>query len=505
MSRPLKLRTFATPYPNPHDYGGFRPCPGAEMSPEFREASRGSKEDLEKVGTLTEAREYIDPAWVVCLYKADIIDRETARTLLEGLKRVIAAGKSGGGETSLILELGDEDMGSLVSLGRTLQEPMSRMGLRNQMLDYFDYFFELLDTLLDRIEAHAETIMQGFTHMSQGQPITLASYLLSIFDNMTRGLEQLELAYTSVNRNSGACGSTSGITWPVDRWLLTELLGFDDLVEPTYDCEASQDHTLSLLFALSNIMVAISRSAMDFEIWGMEETGMIKMQPGWLGQSSYMPQKAHPGSRMEHIRNYANAVTTEMMSAVSGIKNEPHMDTLTVIGVVGNGQRALASSKAGIRIYTGVLKNMIPQKERMLKNAGEGFSCASEVVAYLVEHLGYGHRRGHRITGTFVRQAREQQVTADNTTGDMLDLAAESIGEEPPGLDTETLRRLLDPVHFIHTHCNTGGPAPSETMRMLASRQALVEAARARHRERMTRVQKGLSKLQTEIETILDA
>ena len=112
---------------------------------------------------------------------------------------------------------------------------MSRLKMRTKMLDVFDDVLHLVDSLHKLAMENLDAVMVGYTHMNHGQPITFAHYLLAIVDGLFRGLEVFDLAYRHVNRNSGGCGSCSGTSWPVDRRLICELLGLDDIVEPTYD------------------------------------------------------------------------------------------------------------------------------------------------------------------------------------------------------------------------------------------------------------------------------
>jgi argininosuccinate lyase len=500
----IQLREFRTPYPNPNDYGDWRACAGVKESGERGAINREVGHDMRRYGNRLRYCSRTDMAWVVCLHRAEVIDRRTAATLLRALQELLSSDEHGrGGEVSLIPKLdGNEDLGSLINLGRTMQEPMSRLQLRDQMIDFFGHYFEFLDAIAAFVERNADSIMPGHTHFSQANPITLANYYLSIFDNMHRGLEQLELSYRLVDRNSGGCGATSGTAWPVDRHFLTRLLGFDQLLEVTYDCEASQDHTLHLLFSLGNILTTLSKATMDIEIWGLEEIDMIRVDPTLAGASSMMPQKSHNGAYPECLRNDICGVLGTMIEGAFRTKSEPHGDVMGMLSLPDRGRSALASAKAIVRNFAVMLSKLHPQKDKMLEHVRRGYSCMTEVVVHMVRELGYGGRRSHRICAHLVRMARERKLPSPELTGDMLDEAARSCGEEPPRIDTPTLHRLLDPVEFIRTHCNTGGPAPSETERMLRRRTEQIAEARQRQVERTRRIQEGNDLLQEEIAAI---
>lgn len=482
----------------------FRHCPGAPEAEEWQQTQRDLQQRLGQMGNGLPWRTQTNAAWIVCLHRADVIDRETARKLLGAIYEVLEDGQPGGGtESSIVEKLGDEDLGSIMNYGRTLQEPMSRLQMRAMMLDVFETIHELMATVLGVAEENVDTVMAGHTHFSHGQPITFAHYLLAVFDAIQRGEEQFQLAYKHTNRNTGGCGSTSGTTWPVDRRLLTKLLGFDELVEPTYDCESSQDHSMSIMFALSNIALLITKVAMDLEIWTLEEFDIFDVEPGYRGQSSFMPHKAHPGSRLERTRVPAAEVLGETVKGMYLSKGEPHQDVIPMVAIPqGPAPKVMAYAQVAMRNLGGFLAHCDPKKDRMLQYVREGFSCSTEVVVHMVKHLGYGGRRAHRIAATFVRLCRERGVKANEATGGLLDEAADLVGQPPPRIETATLRRLLDPVEFIKTHNNVGGVAPEEAKRMLAERRKLMEDLSHLQNRRKERIGNGEELLQTEVDRI---
>jgi len=425
-------------------------------------------------------------------------------SLQQGVIREVETRSHGFAERSLIAALdGDEDLASMINLGRTLQEPMTRLDLRDKMLEVFDDLITLLDTVLNVAYRNLDTIMPGHTHMSQAQPITLAHYLLSVYDGLRRGVSQAELAYMDTNRNSGACGACSGITWPIDRWYMTELLGFDDLVEPTYDSEASQDHSLSILFALTNITLLISKTSMDMNIWGLEEVDMLRTDPAWCGVSSLMPNKCIPGTLFERARIEAVYVIGQTMQGVMFSKGEPHADMLPMLELPKITLKAMAHALVCVGYFNGMLKNVRPQRKTMLEYVREGYSCTSEIVTHMVKEMGYGPRRAHRIVATFVRMARERGLKAYEATDELLDEAARFAGERPPEIDTEMLRKLLDPEEFIKSHSNTGGTAPDEIRRLLAKRRKELEDVKQRQEARKTKLKQAEALLNQEIQAIL--
>lgn len=436
-----------------------------------------------------------DMAWVVCLCHGGAISVDVARKVLVPLKGILDDEKSlpgvSGEERLAPLLDNDMDLASVVNYGRTLQEPMLRLTLREHLLKTFDCVLELLETFHAIGMENLETILVGYTHMNHGQPITIAHWMNSVFDGAYRCLEQLELAYKHANRNTGGCGSCSGTTWPVDRWELTRLLGFDDLVEPTYDCEAAQDHSLSVLFSLSNLAVLISQISTNMRVFCMDEISYVKTDPAWCGCSSFMPQKCDSGSNYENATNRAVDVIGTMVTAVTLLKSEFHSDVLPTFRAPNYAVEGMFHARTATRWISSMLKKTYFDKERMLKTVRNGYSCATELASYLIKEKGYGGRLAHSVTATMIRLARCQGLKSFECTGEMLDEAAEYLNVRKPGLDTKTVRRCLDPLEFVKTHTNIGGVSPDENKRLLDIRRTRLDEARGRQSERRSRIADG--------------
>ena len=438
-----------------------------------------------------------DMVWVVCLHEAEAIDRSQAARLLTALDqlRENSGGVSGEERLAPLLD-GDMDLASVVNYGRTLQEPMSRLKMRTKMLELFEDTLALQDSLFALAEKNTDTVMVGYTHLNQGQPITLGHYLLAVIDGVSRGLELLELAYQHTNLNSGGCGSCSGTTWPVDRARMAELLGMDGVVEPTYDCEAGQDHTMTILYALTNISILLSQAAMNFNIWAMDEIDMVRVEPAWAGVSSFMPQKCDTGSNLERTRVKAGDVMGNMVNCMIQLKGEPFADMQSMYQLPGRALEGMSHYRECLGWFRSMVDHLLPQKERMKAIARAGYSCSTELATCLVKEHGYGGRLAHSIVATMIRQARTAGLKSYECTGEMLDAAAASLNVRQPGLDTPTVTRCLDPEEFLKTHTNLGGAAPTETRRLLALRKQRLAATKERQHARRAKAEGGLAELE---------
>lgn len=446
---------------------------------------------------------WMDKAWTVMLYRQGLIELETARKLL-GVLAEADNERGRGGEDWLKEKLdGDEHTASAVNLGRTMQEPMARMAMRETLLDVFDVLHEARRMAIERAEEHVATMMAGQSHMSHAQPTTYGQYLLTVHDGFARAEEQLALAYKFTNMNSGGCGACSGTGWPVDRQLITELLGFDELIELVYDCEASQDEVPQILFAMSNLALTLNRTCMDHEIWCLEEVGMMSVGPGWEGLSSFMPQKAHSGL-FEDVRVMCNEVFGQTMTNFMGFKNEPVQDTMAVYVSPFYVYRASGHLQAALGMWSGLIRDLRIDADRMKQITKEGYSGAPDLAIVLIRDYGYGSRQAHRICANAVRMARERGVKPYAMTGALLDEAAGLSDEPLPGLSTAQVQECMSLDHFFEKHCNVGDPCPSETRRLAAVRRQDLERARERQTDRRNRLAAADERLESEIAAILN-
>jgi len=482
-------------YLRSHDHR--RQAPGAPFAPE-KAAAKKHKEAQEKSLAQGRYTAETDRAWTVMLVKQGIVSKQVGAKVLKALENIPA-----GGEDALKKRLKDEDLASVVNYGRTLQEPMSRMILRDKLLDVMDATLGALRATLDVADANDDTIKPVQPHHTHAPPHTYAAYLLAVYGNLARGLEHLELAYRHANECTAGCGATSGTGWPVDRQLVSDLLGFDRLMEPTYECEGAQDYALSTLFATSHVMTTLSRSAMDHNIWASEDVAMMHVTGPWQGTSSLMPQKAIMGSSFERTRIDANNVFGDMLSGLVALKGEPLGDMLPIYTAWHRAGPALCEAEKSLTLFAALLRAVVPDRPRMLQMTCDGFSGTPDLAVKLIRDKGYGGRRAHRICAVFVRLARQRGLRPYETTGELLDEAARTADETPPGLSTAEVREMLDPEKFIQRHNNVGDPHPDESRRMLALRRTTLAEAEQRQAKRRTQLEEADRRLSAEIQAIL--
>ncbi len=460
--------------------------------------------ELDRLGSRLAYCCRMDRAWTVMLHRQGLVDTALARRVLQAL--VLTGDERGwGGEDWLKERLGgDEHAASVINYGRTLQEPMARMQMRDALLNVFDDLHACREGILAAAETYADALMAGQSHFSHAQPTTYGAYLVAVHDGLARAEAQLDLAYRHTNLNSGGCGACSGTGWPVDRELVTRLLGFDDTLESAYDCEGSQDEIPQILFALSSLALTLDRSALDHSVWSLEEVGSIRLAPPWRGVSSFMPQKAHAG-RFENVREAAVAVMGQMMTAVLTFKNEPIQDVLPVYHAPVCALNGCAHARKLLQLWTRLLENLEVNRDRMREIVRAGYSGAPDLAIVLIRERRFAGRQAHRVCATCVRIARERGVRPADLDGALLDEAARLTGDPEPGLPDARVREIMGLDRFLDLHDNLGDPHPRETRRLVARRREALGADRERQAGRRDRLAAGHRLLEAEEAAILGA
>ena len=182
---------------------------------------------------------------------------------------------------------------------------------------------------------------------------------------------------------------------------------------------ATQDHTFSVLFALSNLALHISRWSMNFYIYCLDEMDMFRMEPTHCGMSSFMPQKCDCGTHFEQVRIDCTNVMGDTFKCLMQLRGEFHGDVLAAAWMPFNDAPApLHEAHMSIRRFENLLKHLCPQKERMEELLRGGYSCATQLASYLIKTKAYGGRLAHSIVATMIRQARGKGLKAFECTGE---------------------------------------------------------------------------------------
>lgn len=380
-----------------------------------------------------------------------------------------------------------------------------RMCLRAELAALIEAVLGARAVLLDQAGRHLDSLMPAYTHTQPAQPTTVAHYLMAAVDAAGRDLGRLQAAFTIVNRSPlGACAITT-TGFPIDRRMTAELLGFEGLIENSYDAIAGNDYLTGAAGALAAAMVNLGRVAQDLLLWCTEEYGFLRLTGGYVQTSSIMPQKRNPVA-LEHTRILASKTLGQAQAIFTAVHNTPFGDVddneddlqPLVFSTFRDGIRAW-------RLFGAVLSAAEINRERLRERAASGLMTVTELADTLVRREGISFPAAHQLVARAV-EASGQERTPARLVAELKRLVAERNGPPFESTEKEWLE-ALDPEYFVRVRQVPGGPAPSEVARQIErARQEnlsvrgwldekLALLARSRERLRQAAVERGVARL----------
>lgn len=322
-------------------------------------------------------------------------------------------------EATLIDRLGD--VGKKLHTGRSRNDQVAldmRLYTRLQVLETDDLLKELLETILKLMEEHVDTIMPGFTHLQKAQPITLAHHMGAYFEMFKRDRQRMHDIFVRMNYCPLGSGALAGTTYPLDRDLTAELMGFYGPTLNSMDGVSDRDYLIEYLSACATIMMHLSRFCEEVIIWNSNEYQFVEIDDAYSTGSSIMPQKKNPDIA-ELVRGKTGRVYGALMSLLTTMKGIPLAYNKDMQEDKELSFDAMDTVKGCIALFNGMLATMKFNKERMYASANGGFTNATDAADYLVNH-GVPFRDAHGIIGRLVLYCIEQNKAIDELSLDEL-------------------------------------------------------------------------------------
>jgi argininosuccinate lyase len=329
-----------------------------------------------------------------------------------------------------------------------------RVRLREELLTQMQELVALRETLLGAAATHLHTIMPGFTHLQHGQPTTLAHHLLGYEQLFSRDCARLAETYARVNMSPLGAAAFASTGYGISRAATAELLGFDGILENSMDAVASRDFAIETLAAQAICMVNASRICEELVLWSSTLVRFVRLDDRYCSTSSIMPQKKNPDVA-ELLRGKSGTVTGALVSALMIVKSLPQSYNRDLQELSPHLWKGCGAVRESLGMLTGMIGTAAFDTQRMLDEAGKGFSTATELADVLVREYGLAFRTAHTIVGRAVRSG-------------VLDLAAlENAAQEAAGVSviqlglTETrVRDALNPAQSVAVRAAFGGPSP---------------------------------------------
>ncbi|MBR9842580.1 MAG: argininosuccinate lyase, partial [Rhodobacteraceae bacterium] len=152
----------------------------------------------------------------------------------------------------------------------------------------------LMRALLTQAEAGAEWVMPGFTHLQTAQPVTWGHHMMAYVEMFGRDKSRFEDARRRMNESPLGAAALAGTSFPIDRHMTAEALGFDRPAANSLDAVSDRDFALEFLAASSICAMHLSRFAEELVIWSSAQFRFVTLSDRFSTGSSIMPQKKNP-------------------------------------------------------------------------------------------------------------------------------------------------------------------------------------------------------------------
>ena len=215
--------------------------------------------------------------------------------------------------------------GKKLHTGRSRNDQVAtdiRLYLRSEVTQITHQLTRLQNAILDLAEQHADTIMPGFTHLQVAQPITFGHHLMAWFEMLVRDRERLQDCVKRINIMPLGAAALAGTSYPIDRYMTADLLGFSQPSANSLDSVSDRDFAIEFTAVGSIIMMHLSRFSEELILWSSAQFDFIEMPDAFCTGSSIMPQKKNPDVP-ELVRGKSGRVTGHLMSLLMLMKSQP--------------------------------------------------------------------------------------------------------------------------------------------------------------------------------------
>ena len=369
-------------------------------------ASLAHAEMLGRCGILSEA----DAAAIKGGLEAILSDIEGGRLEISGQEDIHSFV-----ENELVSRIGDA--GKRLHTARSRNDQVAtdfRLYVRSSAEEVVGLLKKLVSTLVSLSEKYAENIMPGYTHLRKAQPINCAQYFNAYSEMFLRDADRFCLVRRRADVMPLGSGALAGTSYPIDREITRELLGFSEISQNSLDGVSDRDFAAEYLFAASLAMAHLSRLCEDAILYTSTEFGFWEMPDAYSTGSSIMPQKKNPDI-CELVRGKTGRVYGDLVALLTAIKGIP----LAYNKDLQEDKEGLFDAEKTLKDCLAIFAEMMSQiglnTERMEEAAAEDFTCATDVADYLAKK-GVPFRTAHGIVGGIVRECLEKGRTLSDMT-----------------------------------------------------------------------------------------
>jgi argininosuccinate lyase len=328
-------------------------------------------------------------------------------------------------------------------------------------IDTLDEELEKLQAaLIDKAEAHAETIMPGFTHLQAAQPVTFGHHLLAYVEMVGRDRGRFADARARLNECPLGAGALAGTSFPIDRHMTAEKLGFDRPMANSMDAVSDRDFAIEYLAAMAILATHLSRLAEEMVIWSSAQFAFITFTDAFSTGSSMMPQKRNPDAA-ELLRGKSGRIFGHLFGLLTVMKGLPLTYSKDMQEDKEAAFAAFDTMELCLAAATGLVADMQPNAARMKESAAAGFTTATDLADWLVRVLNIPFREAHHITGSAVKLAESKNC-------ELRALSLSDLQSVEPRI-TNDVFNVLSVEASAASRVSYGGTAPANVRQQVAA------------------------------------
>tara|TARA_B100001057_G_scaffold115257_1_gene113750 strand:- start:5938 stop:7329 length:1392 start_codon:yes stop_codon:yes gene_type:complete len=317
---------------------------------------------------------------------------------------------------------------------------------------------KIINSTLKIAEKNIETILPGFTHLKNAQPISLGHYFMAYIEMFKRDKMRFINNLKSLNESPLGVAALSGTSFNIDRNYTSRKLGFNNPTNNSIDTVSDRDFVLDFLFSVSVCSMHISRIAEELIIWNSDGFNFIHLSDKIVTGSSIMPQKRNP-DLLEYLRGKTGSTYGNLFSMLTILKGLPlsyFKDMQDDKEIVFKSYDTLINC---LKIFDEILRNISPNKKKMFELADSGFITATDLADYLVRNHSMSFRRAYQKTAEIVNFAEKKKKKLG-------DLKIEELKKIEPKLTNEVLK-IFDLKNSINSKKSYGGTSFENVKRMI--------------------------------------
>ena len=359
-----------------------------------------------------------------------------------------------------LFEIIGEDAG-FIHTGRSRNDQVVtdfKLWMRSSTNEIINILNDLIKIIIKNAEKNIETIMPGFTHLKNAQPISFAHYLLAYVEMFKRDKKRFQNNLDNLLENPLGVAALAGTSFNIDRNYTSKKLKFNRPTNNSIDTVSDRDFVTDFLYSVSVCSIHISRIAEEFIIWNSDAFKLIKLNDKIVTGSSIMPQKKNPDS-LELLRGKTGSSFGNLFSMLTILKGLPLSYFKDLQDDKELAFKSFDQIKNSILLINEILKNFSPDKKRMYELANVGYITSTDLADYIVKNFGMPFRKAYQITSKIVNYAESKKIKLD-------ELTLKELKKIEPKLNEDVLK-VFDLRNSIKSKKSYGGTSFENIKKMI--------------------------------------